>query len=130
MKRGREEMAGGVGGSPAAGGGKTLGKKDKPRGDPGKPSWLELVEDGRKRSRRPPPRFETATTTQEELIIRQAIENSIIETKLSADSVADIPEVPTYRYVFFFFFFFFGFFLFGSFHRSVAGWLWSCGRWP
>jgi hypothetical protein len=98
MKRGREEMAGGAisGNSPAARASKAAGK-GKLRTDPGKPSWLELVEDGRKRSRRPPPRFETATTQQEELIIRQAIENSIIETKLSADSVADIPEVPTYR---------------------------------
>lgn len=92
MKRGREEIGAGAGVDPAMNDG---GRKYNKSG-PGKPSWLEPVEEGQKRARRPPPRFESPTTAQEEMIIRQAIENSKIETKLSTDSVASIPEVPTY----------------------------------
>lgn len=91
-KRGREEIGASAGESTATGGGRKSN-----RSDPGKPSWLEPVEDGQKRARRPPPRFESSpTSAQEEMIIRQAIENSKIETKLSTDGVASIPEVPTY----------------------------------
>jgi hypothetical protein len=116
MKRGREEMTGGgsstasTTSSSSSGSGSGSGsagahtapaassrRTGKGKGDP--PSWLEPVEDGRKRSRRPPPRFETATSSREEMILRQAIENSKIETTLSTAGVDSIPEVPTYRCV-------------------------------
>lgn len=114
MKRGLEEMAGAAGGSISSddamsasttssastkGAGKAPRSGYKGSSHPGNPSWLELVEDGRKRTRRPPPRFESAASAQEEMRIRQAIENSKIETTLNTDGLRSIPEVPSYRCV-------------------------------
>lgn len=68
------------------------------RSIPELPYWVD-TEDGSKRARRPPPRFaETSTLdSREEHTLRQAIENSKIDTKL-CDTV-EIAEVPTFRYV-------------------------------
>lgn len=61
------------------------------------PYWVgDSIENGGKRARRPPPRFaETGLDSKEESILRQAIENSKIETHL-CDTV-EIAEVPTFR---------------------------------
>ncbi len=84
--------------APPAVNGSAQKKGRSKRSIPELPYWVD-TEDGSKRARRPPPRFaETATLdSREEHTLRQAIENSKIETKL-CDTV-EIAEVPTFRYV-------------------------------
>lgn len=61
------------------------------------PHWVgNSFKECGKRARRPPPRFtESGLDSKEESILRQAIENSKIETHL-CDTV-EITEVPTFR---------------------------------
>jgi hypothetical protein len=83
---------------PAAAAETTEGEKRKYNTKHALPYWADPVQEGSKRARRPPPRFsETAgLDCKEEKILRQAIANSVIETRL-CDEVGEILEVPTYR---------------------------------
>lgn len=83
---------------PAAATETTEGEKRKYNTKHALPYWADPVQEGSKRARRPPPRFsETAgLDCKEEKILRQAIANSVIETRL-CDEVGEILEVPTYR---------------------------------
>jgi len=88
--------AGSSSGSPAGGADekKKCGKREVSHA---LPHWVGTsFNECSKRARRPPPRFtESGLDSKEESILRQAIENSKIETHL-CDTV-EIAEVPTFR---------------------------------
>jgi hypothetical protein len=88
--------AGSSSGSPA-GGAEEKKKSGKRHAANALPYWVGTsFNECSKRARRPPPRFtESGLDSKEESILRQAIENSKIETHL-CDTV-EIAEVPTFR---------------------------------